>query len=61
SLKLSLYTIMTIRTAMDGTVDQCTSVYTGQRRVFLAKNSLLYGTTDLLSVQQCFGDAETRG
>ena len=28
-----------------GAVDQCTSLYTGQRRVFLAKNSLLFSTT----------------
>ena len=26
-------------------VDQCTFLYTGQRRVFLAKNSLLFNTT----------------
>ena len=32
-------------TAIRGAVDQCTSLYTGQRRVFLAKNSLLFNTT----------------
>ena len=31
--------------AIRGAVDQCTSVYTGQRQVFLTKNLLLFGTT----------------
>ena len=31
--------------AVRGAVDQCTSVYTGQRQVFLTKNLLLFGTT----------------
>ena len=38
--------------AIRGAVDQCTSVYTGQRQVFLTKNLLL------LTGRQCF-QAET--
>ena len=42
------------RTAKDGIAKKCTSLYIFWLRVFLMKNSILFGTTDFLSVQRCF-------
>ena len=39
---------------MDAIVQKCTSLYISELRVFLMKNSILYRTTDILSVEAIF-------
>ena len=49
-----LFAQQSFSTAMDANAQQCPSVDIAELRVFLMKNSILFGTTDILSAAASF-------